>query len=698
MIADRCLAFSSYDALHSHFILPHPTQLRLHSAADLSPLSTITSPRLANHHTGPITVCLLNPLNALQLLTASLDGTVKVWDYLDGSCLRTIVCPGPVEQLVVGQTGDAKGRWWASVRGEGKDKRKRRKEGKESGSFLLSQSFTLKMIGQALTSLRSFAFLQPPDIKGHQGPQSTIYELYVSTSSSASSSTAAAAATGAAAPRPHLRIARIRHSTALMLSPSGSFLVALAGQKAYVLPTQPERMAEGFTKFVSPDVLTCGAMHPFEDWFVSGDAKGVVRLWFCLGELASGRPSAADFGEQASLLADDGAGSDKEASTTMTSGPAQKASAGVGIRTTPTTTLHWHSHAVSSIAFTSAGTSILSAGEEAVVVAWSVADGSKTFVPRVGGPIASVVVRPPGAGREEEWWVGLANGGLRRLGGDGKGGRNVLGGWESARIEPSTASRTNKDRLSPLAFHRPTGSILLPAGHPSSIQLYSPARQSAILELEVAPSNRVSRAAEKEVEPVRVELAALGQSADGLGWLATADRREADEEEGQETARTIKVWRWDPTLQTYVLTTRLDKPHQTDVGSLAFSPVAVGLPGAAQPSLLLLSTSAADGVARLWREKRTRFKSGKVEGKRLSPPPPFCFRHRQHPSFISHLGCPWESGLAHAETGSSVCLSRHLRMTQYSSSTVLITSVDYPLLLFISDLPSPPGLSLSHLT
>lgn len=67
-------------------------------------------------------------------MTASLDKTVKVWDYLDGTCLRTIACPGPVEQLVIGQTGDAKGRWWVSVRGEGKDKRKRSKDGKDGPS------------------------------------------------------------------------------------------------------------------------------------------------------------------------------------------------------------------------------------------------------------------------------------------------------------------------------------------------------------------------------------------------------------------------------------------------------------------------------------------------------------------------------------------------------------------------------------
>ena len=398
-----------------------------------------------------------------------------------------------------------------------------------------------------------------------------------------------------------------------MLSPSGSFLVVLAGQKAYVLPTAPDRMTEGFTKFVSPEVLTCGAMHPREDWFVSGDEKGVVRMWFCLAELAAAQPA----GQGATLHADDDDADKETAGTTQ-----QKASSGSAIRTTPTTTLHWHSHAVASIAFTAAGTSILSGGEEAVLVAWSVANGSKTFVPRVGGPIASVVVRPPGHGREEEWWVGLANGGLRRLGGDGKGGRNVLGGWESARIEPSPAPASG--RPSPLAYHAATQSLLLPSAHPSSVQLYSPAHQSSILELEVAPSNRVSRAADKEVDPVRVELAALGTSFNETGWLATAERREADEEEGAAVARTIKVWRWDASLRTYVLTTRLEAPHKADVGSLAFSPVPVTLPGAAQPTLLLLSTSAADGVARLWREKRTRFKSGKVEGEPffIRPPSP----------------------------------------------------------------------------
>ena len=70
-----------------------------------------------------------------------------------------------------------------------------------------------------------------------------------------------------------------------------------------------------------------------------------------------------------------------------------------------------------------------------------------------------------------------------------------------------------------------------------------------ILELEVAPSNRVSRSADKEVEPIRVEHAALGQGGEDA-WLATGEKKEEDEEEGAAEARSIKVWRWDAQLKT----------------------------------------------------------------------------------------------------------------------------------------------------
>ena len=112
------------------------------------------------------------------------------------------------------------------------------------------------------------------------------------------------------------------------------------------------------------------AFHPFEDYFATGDQKGVIRLWYCLNE----------------NLAVNVKGVEKR---------------------TQTMSFHWHAHAVSSIAFTSNGAYLLSGGEEAVLVIWQLHSGKKEFVPRLGAPINTLgVSRGPG---EESYLVGLAD-------------------------------------------------------------------------------------------------------------------------------------------------------------------------------------------------------------------------------------------------------------------------------------------------
>ena len=126
----------------------------------------------------------------------------------------------------------------------------------------------------------------------------------------------------------------------------------------------------GFTKFVSPETLSCLSFHPNDDYFATGDSKGVIRLWYCLND----------------------------GITAHTPGIEKRA---------PTTTLHWHAHAVSAIAFTANGAYLLSGGEESVLVIWQLQSGKKEFVPRVGAPISSIAVsRLPG---QEEYLLGLAD-------------------------------------------------------------------------------------------------------------------------------------------------------------------------------------------------------------------------------------------------------------------------------------------------
>jgi len=163
-------------------------------------------------------------------------------------------------------------------------------------------------------------------------------------------------------------VGKTRSATGLALSRSGAWLVAVAGHKVYVARTSS--LKTGFTKYVSPEGLTCLAFHPFDEYFATGDDKGNIRLWYCLNE---------QVGKHA-------VGVEKKAQTT---------------------TMHWHAHAVSSIAFTFNGAYLLSGGEEAVLVIWQLHTGKKEFIPRVGAPIQTIGVCKTGS--EEEYLLGLAD-------------------------------------------------------------------------------------------------------------------------------------------------------------------------------------------------------------------------------------------------------------------------------------------------
>ncbi|CED84296.1 WD40 repeat protein [Phaffia rhodozyma] len=531
--------------------------LRLHSTESLLPLSTLSSKNIQNGHSQRITSTHLNPTNPLQVVTSSYDGTVKFWDYLDATCLRTVVCPGPVTHLVPG-TGSSKGGWFAVV--------------------LIMPASRKKKSGS-------------DKYERNQNALPYIYELDLSAPSAGVS------------PK-HIRGHKIRPASSILISPSGNFIVVLAAQKALLVPTHS--ITEKPTKFVSPEDLTCGAFHPADDIFATGDSAGVVRVWYCL-------PGMADRAQKHGVQFTRVNGMSMETDQQQEPGTNKLASLGIQTqsKTTPTTTLHWHSHPVSSVAFNSSGTTILSTGQEGVLVMWSVLSQEKQFAPRLGGPISAVGIRPPALGREEEYWLSMADGSVKRIAGNGRAGWRVKSTWDSGRAVPSVQTRSTlaiNATAVPLAYHPQTDSLILPAAHPSSIQFYSPLGQSSVLELEVAPSNRVSKSTEKEIEPTRVGRVSIGGD-----WLATSDSLEKDEDEGGIEERHIKCWLWNGNKKTYSLQTVFSAPHSTNVTSLKFSPTPVpSASGEGQASTLLLSSSI-DGVARLWREKRIRYKSGKTD-------------------------------------------------------------------------------------
>lgn len=164
-------------------------------------------------------------------------------------------------------------------------------------------------------------------------------------------------------------LGKTRYPSGLAVSPSGNWLVATAGPKAYVANLLD--IKSGFTKYVSSERLTCIAFHPVEDYFATGDLKGNIRLWYCLDE-----PSTVKV---------------------------------VGLeKKTQTASFHWHAHAVSSLAFTANGAYLLSGGEEAVLVIWQLHSGKKEFVPRVGAPLQTISTTKALDGKEE-YLLGLTD-------------------------------------------------------------------------------------------------------------------------------------------------------------------------------------------------------------------------------------------------------------------------------------------------
>ncbi|KAF8078907.1 hypothetical protein FPV67DRAFT_84370 [Lyophyllum atratum] len=490
----------------SYFFSLVGSSVKIHSVATGQVVSTLSAPRSPSNGTSSdfLTAAILNPHNAFQLITGSLDGRLLVWDFLDAALLQIIDIAQPIHHIC------AHALWKDTVFvAASRPSKKSKGSGADDNAVVLRVS------------------LKPVD----------------DTTKSAEI----------------LPIGKTRFPTGLTLSPSGAWLIATAGHKVYVAASSS--FASGFTKYVSPERLTCLSFHPSEEYFATGDEKGNVRLWYCLND-----------------------------SLPIVRGVEKK---------TQTTTLHWHAHAVSSIAFTSNGAYLLSGGEESVLVIWQLHTGKKEFVPRVGSPINTVSVYKVGSG-EEEYLLGLADATYLFI---SSGSLKISRSYSRIKLDPAVPHEsTSRYARAPLAVHSLTSTLILPSSHPSSLQIYSPSSSKLVSELEVSPSNRVSRRDEKPIMPAHVEQVVISPSGE---WLASVDVRDADD--GFRDEIYLKIWCWDQKSSRWSLNTRVDRPHGLKkVTSLAFSPFSKDLS-------IHLVTTGEDGNIKTWGLRVVKSKLGVTE-------------------------------------------------------------------------------------
>ena len=164
----------------------------------------------------------------------------------------------------------------------------------------------------------------------------------------------------------------------------------------------------------------------------------------------------------------------------------------------------------------------------------------------------------------------------------------------------TSSAWASSSSTTPLAVHSLSSTLVLPSSHPSSLQTYSPSSSMLVAELEVSPSNRVSRQEEKMLEPSRVERVVISPSGE---WMATIDRREGDESFRGEIY--LKIWWWDKKTAFWILNTRVDRPHGLNkVTSMSFNP----------SDDIQLVTTGEDRNVKTWRIRSTKDKKGYVEG------------------------------------------------------------------------------------
>ncbi|BGO91038.1 hypothetical protein NBRC10512_000167 [Rhodotorula toruloides] len=498
--------------------------------------SSSTSPSSLQRAT--VSAVLLSPSNPRQLVVASTDGKVRLWDYLEGRLLRTLEMGAPVVHATA--NANLPDQLYVAL--------------EAPGEAMVAEAPVKRMAKREKVPLVE------------DEPKAGVY--LVSLRAARTTSDGVPTKADSSLPVPPARRVRLavpRVVRALALSPDGSVLASVNPHAINLCRTS--EYSRGFTQTVQADneSLTTIAFHPTENYFATGNRKGQIRLWY---NVLSSPASQVDTDGDVALSAPSAADS-----------------------ATSTSVLHWHAHAVSSLAFTPNGAYLLSGGQEAVLVLWQLHTGHQEYVPRLGAPIATLsVLDGTSDSGEQQVAARLRDGSVVFIGSQKLRIAKTISGLKADAASRATFAPARPDAPIPLALDPSTSSLVLPAGHPSSLQFYSLTSDSQLLELEISPSNRVSSAtSNKPVEPTRVERVAFSMpDRRGEYWMATVDSWEHD---GFAPVRQLKIWRKKVDGASFVLSTRVDRPHDTPITSLSFSP---------SPTSPLLLTTSTDGRLKVW--------------------------------------------------------------------------------------------------
>lgn len=262
------------------------------------------------------------------------------------------------------------------------------------------------------------------------------------------------------------------------------------------------------------------------------------------------------------------------------------------------TILHWHASAVMSLKFVHEDSMLLSGGNEAVLVNWSITSnnfGEKTFLPRWRAPIMALSVSPD----EAFYAISHFNNSVSVISQASNTLRfEIRSITADVRIDEHHVyvDHSNERKMS-VCDGGGGGTILIAKDSPR-VQVFDPIRGQHIRDIDVIPTNEISKPVRNGLQSkssANVMLVALHPLGD---TLATVDimRRKAvigkNSEPRSETVSTLRIWERGQEENEWNLSAIVVNPHGDEESILSAT---------FHPTARILVTTGTDRSFRFWR-------------------------------------------------------------------------------------------------
>ncbi|KAL7752163.1 NET1-associated nuclear protein 1 [Sorochytrium milnesiophthora] len=228
-----------FTADSEYFLCAAASQINLFSVQTAQLVRTLSPQNHENSHTRNVTSIILNPMNTLQVYSASLDGSIRLWDINDGALLSLWHVDMPISHLKLHPTNP---------------------------------------------NIVYFMTNKPSDKSTHAGDNTQQHVVFKINSLMYTYNLQESKA---------LRILKARYTSGFDISPDGQFIAVAARYKLHVGQVTDPTHVPRWTVLVSDKKLVNVAWHPTQVSVATGDENGRIKIWHGLQQFFSG-DNAAD--------------------------------------------------------------------------------------------------------------------------------------------------------------------------------------------------------------------------------------------------------------------------------------------------------------------------------------------------------------------------------------------------------------------